>query len=52
MINLNQLRVFHGAAQNMNSTAAAKTLCITQPAVTAHINSKTFLKKGTENSSH
>ena len=52
MINLNQLRVFHEAAKNMNFTAAAKKLCITQPAVTAHINSKAFLKKGTENSSH
>jgi DNA-binding transcriptional LysR family regulator len=43
MINLNQLRVFHEATQNMNFTAAAKKLCITQPPVTAHINSKTFL---------
>ena len=52
MINLNQLRVFHEAAKNMNFTAAAKKLFITQPAITAHINSKTFLNKGTENSSH
>jgi len=52
MINFNQLRAFHQAAQNMNFTAAAKKLCITQPAVTADINSKAFLKKGTKNSSH
>ena len=53
MINFNQLRVFHQAAQNMNFTAAAKKLCITQPAVTAHIklfedfsNLKLFQKRG------
>ena len=53
MINFNQLRVFHHAAQHMNFTAAAKKLCITQPAVTAHIklfedfsNLKLFQKRG------
>lgn len=37
MINFNQLRAFHQAAMDMSFTAAAKKLCITQPAVTAHI---------------
>jgi len=37
MINFNQLRVFHQVAKNMNFTAAAKKLYITQPAVTAHM---------------
>ena len=37
MINFNQLRVFHQAAKNVNFTAAAKKLYITQPAVTSHI---------------
>jgi DNA-binding transcriptional LysR family regulator len=53
MINFNQLRAFHQAAMNMNFTAAAKKLCITQPAVTAHIklfedfsNLKLFQKRG------
>ena len=53
MINFNQLRVFHQAAQNMNFTAAAKKLRITQPAVTAHIklfedfsNLKLFQRRG------
>jgi DNA-binding transcriptional LysR family regulator len=53
MINFNQLRAFHQAAQNMNFTAAAKKLCITQPAVTAHIklfedfsNLKLFQRRG------
>ena len=53
MINLNQLRVFHEAAKNMNFTAAAKKLCITQPAVTAHmklfedfLNLKLFQRRG------
>jgi DNA-binding transcriptional LysR family regulator len=53
MINFNQLRAFHQAAKNMNFTAAAKELCITQPAVTTNIrlfedfcDLKLFLKKG------
>ena len=53
MINFNQLRVFHQAAKNMNFTAAAKKLCITQPAVSAHIklfedfsNLKLFQRRG------
>lgn len=53
MINFNQLRVFHQAAKNMNFTAAAKKLFITQPAVTAHIklfedscNLRLFQKRG------
>ena len=37
MINFNQLRVFYQAAKNMNFTAAAQKLYITQPAVTAHM---------------
>lgn len=53
MINFNQLRAFYQAAKNMNFTVAAKKLCITQPAVTAHIklfedfsNLKLFQKRG------
>jgi DNA-binding transcriptional LysR family regulator len=53
MINFNQLRVFHQVAKNMNFTAAAKKLFITQPAVTANIrlfegfcDLKLFLKRG------
>jgi len=53
MINLNQLRVFYEAARSGSFTVAAKTLCITQPAVTAqiktfedHCNLKLFKKKG------
>ena len=34
MLNFNQLRVFYHAAKNLNFTAAAKELFITQPAVT------------------
>lgn len=37
MINLNQLRAFYQAAKHMNFSTAAKTLYITQPAVTAHL---------------
>jgi len=53
MINFNQLRVFHQAAKNMNFTAAANDLYITQPAVTAHVklfedfcNLKLFKRRG------
>ena len=53
MINLNQLRVFYHAAKNLNYTAAAKELFITQPAVTAQMkafeeycNLKFFKKRG------
>jgi len=53
MINFNQLRVFHEAAKTMNFTAAAKKLCITQPAVSAHMklfenfsNLKLFQRRG------
>ena len=53
MINLNQLRVFHEAAKHMNFTAAAKKLCITQPAISAHmklfedfLNLKLFQRRG------
>jgi DNA-binding transcriptional LysR family regulator len=52
MINFNHLRVFYQAAKHLNFTAAAKSLCITQPAVTAHVklfedtcNLKLFKKK-------
>ena len=34
MLNFNQLRVFYHAAKNLNFTAAANELFITQPAVT------------------
>ena len=53
MINLNQLRVFYYAAKNLNFTAAAGELFITQPAVTAQVKSfeefcnlKLFKKRG------
>ena len=53
MLNFNQLRVFYYAAKNLNFTAAAGELFITQPAVTAQIKSfeefcnlKLFKKKG------
>ena len=53
MINLNQLRVFYHAAKNLNYTAAANELFITQPAVTAQMkafeescNLKLFKKRG------
>jgi DNA-binding transcriptional LysR family regulator len=53
MLNLNQLRVFYHAAKNLNYTAAASELFITQPAVTAQMkafeeycNLKLFKKKG------
>jgi DNA-binding transcriptional LysR family regulator len=53
VINLNQLRVFYEAARSGNFTTAAKSLFITQPAVTAQMkafedqcNLKLFKKKG------
>ena len=53
MINFNQFRVFYYAAKNLNFTAAAGELFITQPAVTAQIKAfeefcslKLFKKKG------
>ena len=53
MLNLNQLRVFYHAAKNLNYTAAAAELFITQPAVTAQMkafeefcNLKLFRKRG------
>ena len=53
MINLNQLRAFYQAAKHMNFSRAAKTLFITQPAVTAQVKLfedslelKLFKKKG------
>lgn len=53
MLNFNQLRIFHHAARNLNFTAAARDLFITQPAVTAQIKQleeycelKLFRKKG------
>ncbi len=53
MMNLNQLRVFYHAAKNLNYTAAANELFITQPAVTAQMkafeescNLKLFKKRG------
>jgi len=53
MINLNQLRVFYHAAKNLNFTAAAGELFITQPAVTFQVKSfeeycnlKLFKKRG------
>jgi DNA-binding transcriptional LysR family regulator len=53
MINLNQLRVFYHAAKNLNFTAAAGELFITQPAVTFQMkafeescNLKLFKKRG------
>jgi len=53
MLNFNQLRIFYHAAKNLNFTAAANDLFITQPAVTFQIKSfeeycnlKLFKKKG------
>jgi len=53
MLNFNQLRIFYHAARNLNFTAAARDLFITQPAVTAqiklleeHCELKLFRKKG------
>jgi len=53
MLNFNQLRVFYYAAKNLNFTAAANDLFITQPAVSAQIKSfeefcnlKLFKKRG------
>ena len=53
MINFNQLRVFYKAAKNLNFTAAANELFITQPAVTFQVKSfeeycelKLFKKRG------
>ena len=53
MLNFNQLRVFYYAAKNLNFTAAANDLYITQPAVTFQIKSfeefcnlKLFKKRG------
>ena len=53
MLNFNQLRIFYHAAKNLNFTAAARDLFITQPAVTAQIKLleeycelKLFRKKG------
>jgi len=39
MLNFNQLRVFYQAAKNLNFTAAANELFITQPAVTFQVKS-------------
>ena len=53
MLNFNQFRVFYYAAKNLNFTAAAAELFITQPAVTSQIKSfeefcnlKLFKKRG------
>jgi len=53
MLNFNQFRVFYYAAKNLNYTAAAGELFITQPAVTSQIKSfeefcnlKLFKKRG------
>ena len=53
MLNFNQLRVFYKAAKNLNFTAAANELFITQPAVTFQVKSfeeycelKLFKKRG------
>jgi len=53
MLNFNQLRIFYRAAKNLNFTAAANELFITQPAVTFQVKSfeeycnlKLFKKKG------
>ncbi len=53
MLNFNQLRIFYHAARNLNFTAAARDLFITQPAITAqiklleeHCELKLFRKKG------
>src|SRR5680860_1362797 len=37
VINFNQLRAFHEVARNQGFSAAARALCVTQPAVTSHI---------------
>ncbi len=37
MLNFNQLRIFYHAARHLNFTAAARKLCITQPAVTIQV---------------
>lgn len=37
MVNFNQLRFFYEAAKAQNFSAAARTLCVTQPAVTGQI---------------
>ena len=53
MLNFNQLRIFYHVAKNLNFTAAANELFITQPAVTFQVKSfeeycnlKLFKKKG------
>jgi DNA-binding transcriptional LysR family regulator len=53
MLNFNQLRIFYYAAKNLNFTAAANDLFVTQPAVTFQVKSfeeycnlKLFKKKG------
>ncbi len=53
MLNFNQLRIFYYAAKNLNFTAAASELFITQPAVTFQVkafeeycNIKLFKKRG------
>ncbi|UCD82588.1 MAG: LysR family transcriptional regulator [Desulfobacterales bacterium] len=53
MLNFNQLRIFYHAAKNLNFTAAANDLFVTQPAVTFQVKSfeeycnlKLFKKKG------
>lgn len=53
MLNFNQLRIFYYAAKELNFTAAANALFITQPAVTAQMKSfeefcnlKLFKKRG------
>ena len=53
MLNFNQLRVFYYAAKNLNYTAAASELFISQPAVTVQVKSfeefcnlKLFKKRG------
>jgi DNA-binding transcriptional LysR family regulator len=53
MLNFNQLRVFYQAAKNLNYTAAANELFISQPAVTFQVKSfeeycnlKLFKKRG------
>ncbi|MGD2024325.1 MAG: LysR family transcriptional regulator, partial [Desulfobacterales bacterium] len=53
MLNFNQFRIFYYAAKNLNFTAAAGELFITQPAVTSQIKSfeefcnlKLFKKRG------
>lgn len=37
MINFNQLRAFHEVARQQGFSAAARALCVTQPAVTSHV---------------